>query len=255
MTNEQALAQKYFDALKRLVEVAQKAHRHDQSLKGNGFYAEKFHDGLVELAPLERPFLQLLQARAASVAAEVTNISAAIKSNETRGGKAEALKKLQLYFGGTVLPAFGEQPEEPASASEAVLPMQVIKGTRGYLENIVTQANVCYEHRCFDACAVMIRKLVELLIIQVFEQTGKAAEIKHPVSGDYLRLGDLVTKILGHASITLSRNTKKALPEIKDLGDRSAHMRHYMAKRVDVDKVLSGLRVSVEDLLHLGGLR
>jgi len=45
------------------------------------------------------------------------------------------------------------------------------------------------------------------------------------------------------------------LPEIKSLGDRSAHNRRYIAKKADVDKVIPGLRVLADDLLHLGKLK
>jgi hypothetical protein len=52
----------------------------------------------------------------------------------------------------------------------------------------------------------------------------------------------------------LGRETKTALPLLKSLGDRSAHNRHYMARKSDVDRVLPGLRVTVEDLLHHANL-
>jgi hypothetical protein len=253
MTNEQALGQKYLDGMKQLVEIAVKAQKHGQNLKGHGFYANKFHEGLVALAPLEAPLLNLVKTRATTVFDDVTKISNEIKLN-IRTGKSDAFKKLDLLFNGIVLPALAQAPDEPVVKSEAVLPMQVIKATRGYLEKITVQANVCYEYLCFDACAVMIRKLVELLIIQVFEKAGKAADIKN-AAGDYLMLGDLITKTLADQTITLGRTTKRALPEIKELGDRSAHTRNYVATKADVDKILSGLRVAVEDLLHLGGLR
>jgi hypothetical protein len=41
---------------------------------------------------------------------------------------------------------------------------------------------------------------------------------------------------------------------MESLGDRAAHARRYIATKQDVDKVISGLRVVVEELLHLAGL-
>jgi hypothetical protein len=98
----------------------------------------------------------------------------------------------------------------------------------------------------------MARKLAEVLIIAVFEAKGESAAIKK--DGNFLMLSGLVDAILARTDWNLGRETKTALPLLKSLGDRSAHNRHYMARKADLDKVLSGLRVTVEDLLNHAGL-
>jgi hypothetical protein len=133
-----------------------------------------------------------------------------------------------------------------------VLPLDVVKGSRGYLQHITIQANGCYEKGWFDACSVMIRKLVEVLIIAVYEAKGEAETIKR--DDNFLMLSGLVDAILERTDWNLGRETKKALPLLKSLGDRSAHNRYYMARKTDVEQVLPGLRVAVEDLLHHAGL-
>ncbi len=97
-------------------------------------------------------------------------------------------------------------------------------------------------------------KFVEILIIEVYEAHNKASEIKDR-NGDFLMLGDLISSILKEAGWNLQRETKRVLPEIKSLGDRSAHNRRYIAKKADVDKVIPGLRVLADDLLHLANLK
>lgn len=144
--------------------------------------------------------------------------------------------------------------EDAASqpATEHVLPLDVVRGTRKYLEQIVNQANGCYEKGWFDACSVMVRKLVEVLIIAVFEEKGGAATIKK--DDNFLMLSGLIDALLARTGWNLGRETKTALPLLKSLGDRSAHNRHFVARKVDVDRVLPGLRVAVEDLLHHANL-
>jgi hypothetical protein len=44
------------------------------------------------------------------------------------------------------------------------------------------------------------------------------------------------------------------LPLSKSLAEHSARNRHYMARKVDLDKLLPGLRFVVEDLLHHANL-
>src|SRR5262249_21203980 len=114
------------------------------------------------------------------------------------------------------------------------------------------QANGCYERGWYDACSVMVRKLVEVLIIAAFEAKGEAARIKK--DDNFLMLNGLVDAILARNDWNLGRETKPALPLLKSLGDRSAHNRHYLARKADMDKVLPGLRVTVEDLLHHANL-
>jgi hypothetical protein len=144
--------------------------------------------------------------------------------------------------------------EDVASSptTEHVLPLDVVRGSRKYLEQIVNQANGCYEKGWYDACSVMVRKLVEVLIIAVYEAKREAATIKKDHNS--LMLSGLVDDILTRNDWNLGRETKTALPLLKSLGDRSAHNRHYMARKTDVDKVLPSLRVTVEDLLHHANL-
>jgi hypothetical protein len=100
----------------------------------------------------------------------------------------------------------------------------------------------------------MIRKFVEILIIEVYEAHDKAAEIKHP-GGNFFMLSDLIATILKDSAWNLGRETKECLPPIKKMGDQAAHNRRYVATKSDVDKVLSGLRVAADELLHLAKLK
>lgn len=120
-----------------------------------------------------------------------------------------------------------------------------------YLRRTLLQANGCYEKRWFDASSVMIRKLVENLIIDVYEKDKKQTEIQQ--NGEYFMLSGLITAMLNQTHWTLQRETKRSLPDIKKLGDRAAHNRRYEATRQDIDQLLAGLRATVDDLLHLAG--
>ena len=100
----------------------------------------------------------------------------------------------------------------------------------------------------------MVRKFVEILIIEVYEAHGKANEIKDK-NGDFLMLGDLITALLKDNSWNLQRDTKKYLPDIKSLGDRAAHNRRFMAKKPDVDRLIPGLRVIADELIHLAKIK
>jgi hypothetical protein len=140
------------------------------------------------------------------------------------------------------------------SRSHMILPAAIVRGVRrGYIAKIANQVNGCYEQGWYDGCAVMMRRLLETLIIEVFEHFKLAGEIKNQ-HGDFMYLADLVGAVLSQSAWNLGRNTKAALPRLKSLGDQSAHSRRFVAHREDVDKVQGDFRVVVQELLFLAEL-
>jgi hypothetical protein len=146
-------------------------------------------------------------------------------------------------------PDEGLKPE-----SEQVISFSLVRGTRGYIEKVTDQINGCYERGWFDGCAVMIRRLVETLIIETYEKHGIADKIKNP-SGDFLYLSDLIDHIIDEKTWNLGRNAKKALPKLKSIGDLSAHSRRYNAYKPDIYNIIGDLRVVVQELVYLSGLK
>lgn len=126
--------------------------------------------------------------------------------------------------------------------------------TRSYIVQIAQQINGSYENGWYDACAVMIRRLIETLIIETFEKHGAAHKIKGP-SGDYFFLRDLITATLNETAWNPSRNLKAALPKLKDVGDKSAHNRFFVAKRGDIQPLIADIRSVAQELLFQSGLK
>lgn len=137
---------------------------------------------------------------------------------------------------------------------QPVIPFTLVRSTRGYIERVVHQINGTYSNGWYDACAVMIRRLVETLIIEVFEKYTIANNIKNS-QGDFLYLSDLISKTLGEPSWNLTRNTRQALPKLKDIGDKSAHYRRFNAVRHDIDKISADLRVIVQEFVYMADLK
>lgn len=146
-------------------------------------------------------------------------------------------------------------PEEGfPSETQRVLPFSLVRGTRGYLEKVVNQINGCYENGWYDGCAVLLRRLIETLVIEAFEKFSLAATVKNK-NGDFLYLGDLIDAMLRETAWNLGRNAKQALPRLKDVGDKSAHSRRFVAQRGDIDPLLADIRVVVQELVYLAGLK
>lgn len=169
-----------------------------------------------------------------------------LSSNDIKG----LITAIQADCKDTLLP-----PEGGLEAiGQPVVPFALIRGTRGYLERITHQINGTYTNGWYDSCAVMIRRLIETLIIESFENNNIAHMIKNQ-TGDFFYLSDLISKTLAESSWNLSRNARQALPKLKDIGDKSAHSRRFNAVRNDIDKINPQIRVVVQELVYLAGLK
>lgn len=146
-------------------------------------------------------------------------------------------------------------PEEGLlSTTDKVVLRSLTRRTPGYIEKIANQANGAYENGWYDACAVMLRRLLETLIIEAFEHHKISDKIKNS-QGDFVYLSDLISACLAEKSWNLGRNSRSAMGRLKDLGDRSAHSRRFIAHRGDVDSKLDDVRIVAQELLFLAGLK
>ena len=148
----------------------------------------------------------------------------------------------------------GPPAEGLSSTTQPVIMMSLVRGTRGYIERVANQINGAYENGWYDACAVMLRRLIETLIIEAFEHHKIAGKIQTP-QGDFLYLRDLIDRTLAETSWHLGRNVKQALPKLKDIGDKSAHSRRYVAQRGDIQPLLTDIRTAVQELLYIAALK
>jgi hypothetical protein len=146
------------------------------------------------------------------------------------------------------------QAQRVVGEEDALFPLSILAQTkRGYLVSVARQMNGCYVKGWYDGCAVMMRRLLETSIIEAFEGNKIESKIKN-ASNDYFHLTDLIDRTLAETTFKLTRNTKPALPRLRDAGHLSAHSRYFIAKKPDIDKLQPDVRVSVEELLRIAGL-
>ncbi|MGB0916206.1 MAG: hypothetical protein ACPGU4_01345 [Flavobacteriales bacterium] len=184
---------------------------------------------------------------------EYSNIPAYLSKFTKRGRSQKFLKSSSGYKLATTRKK--EIDEEAGNKpmpkpTDDLFPIEILDNTRQYLVKVAEQACICYDLGLYDASLVMVRKLVEALIIECFRKHGKEAEIKGS-DGHYFFLSKLVDKYLNQNYWPVNRNTGKALPLIKNLGDLSAHNIRFSAKKPDLDKIKHDLRVVIEDIVLL----
>lgn len=150
-------------------------------------------------------------------------------------------------------PTVGVESEE-IDAEELILPHELFRGTRGYVESVAKQINASYQHNLFDGCAMLMRRLLEMLIILSYKHASREQEIKDS-DGHFRPLSYLINHSLSKRVLGLSKDSENMLDEFRQLGNYSAHGIEYSCKRADLKRVKIHYRACMEELLYKAGLR
>lgn len=126
-------------------------------------------------------------------------------------------------------------------------------GKRNYLDKLVFQINHSYENNCYDAAAVLMRRLFELLLIMAYQNIGIDNEIKDSNGSGYKTLDGIVKNAIGNSKLKLSR-IKIDFDSFRLVGNNSAHGIFYIAGKKDIDDIKIKYRVMLEELYNKAGL-
>lgn len=137
-------------------------------------------------------------------------------------------------------------------SNSSIIPNELIDGLQRNIKQLCYQINSSYEHNLFDCCAVIMRRLLEILLIETYATNGLDDEIKLE-NGYYLTLDKLIDKIDISKKIRFSATTKKDLKQIKEIGNLSAHKIWYNCTKTDIDAIKQKYRLIIEELLYLSG--
>lgn len=143
---------------------------------------------------------------------------------------------------------------EEVESFDTVLPASLYQVGREYIESLGKQINASYEHNIFDGCAVLMRRLLEILLIHAYQHKGIQDRIKDQ-GNNYFMLERIVADAVSNADLDLSRNTKPCLDKFRDLGNFSAHKIHYICKKQYIYEVIPEYRAAVEELEYKAGLK
>lgn len=159
---------------------------------------------------------------------------------------AEKLRKFEAEF-----PQLNEENEHVVSV-DTILPTILYSGTRGYIESLAKQINASYEHNIFDGCAVLMRRLLEVMLIHAYQNLTIENAIKD-ANGEFKQLNSIIAHAITCTPLGLSRNTRDCLDTFRKLGNFSAHRIEYNAKKKDIRDVVLEFRVAIEELLYKAG--
>lgn len=135
-----------------------------------------------------------------------------------------------------------------------ILPEADYEKTRGYIQSLARQINASFEHNLFGGCAVLMRRMVEVLLILSYRQLGIESTIKGS-DGNFYMLERIVSDAKTNGTLALSRNSKSCLDSFRELGNFSAHGVEYTCRREYITPHIQEFRALVAELLHRAAIR
>ena len=126
-------------------------------------------------------------------------------------------------------------------------------GKRPFLTRLIQQINFTYGNNCFDACAVLMRRLFEVLLVLAYQNKGIEADITKP-DGSHKMLEGIVKDAVQNKALGVPARISKNFDAFREVGNNSAHSITYTAGKLDIDNIAREYRVMMEDLYNRAGL-
>ena len=186
-----------------------------------------------------------------------------LKTNLTKGkGKAFLFSKSDknaIEFVPAVLQTldreFGQLWQDTVTIESNNELLEEVKfcGKQPYLDKLVWQINSCSGNNCYDACAVLMRRLFEVLLVLTYQNKGAEADITRP-DGTHKMLEGIVKDARQNPKLGIPSRISNNYDVFRDVGNYSAHSITYTAGKLDIDKIARDYRVMLEDLYTRAGL-
>jgi len=126
-------------------------------------------------------------------------------------------------------------------------------GKRPYIDRLIRQINFTYANNCFDACAVLMRRLFEVLLVLSYQNNNIEAAITNS-QGNHLMLEGIVKDAVQNKTLNISSRVRKNFDSFREVGNNSAHSITYTAGKKDIDDIKINYRVMMEEIYNKSGL-
>jgi hypothetical protein len=241
--------QGFISALGELEKAAKMARKHRLTLVAENYYALKARSALTVL---KRDFTVLRAeyppSRSPEVSKEIDILAGLVAGLSLERGAGAVLKsvgEIRFHVEAELAATLQLMANDRWPGSVVFLPPEIVPPS--VYRKILEEINRCHNACCYNGCAALMRRLVESLIIEAFEAYGLEGNIRGS-GGEYLELKALIGKAVAEPKLKLSRNTKNALPNLKLLGDLSAHSRKHFTLAGDLEKWHSDARITLQEL-------
>lgn len=137
----------------------------------------------------------------------------------------------------------------PTPSREYFIDPEIFKDCPPFIKHLEPQINGCWDRQWYEACALTIRRLLESLIIHLYEKRGWGVDIRG--TDGYLKLQNLVGKVCGDGRVGLGKKPKEGLEHLKQIGDVAAHDFRVRVRKSDLERKRTELRLACERLVFI----
>jgi len=140
-----------------------------------------------------------------------------------------------------------------ATPSDAYLQAEILEKMPEYITRLIPQINGTYEFGWYEGSAMVLRRLMETLIIELYARRGWTRDVQDPATNEFQMLKALIDKLNGDARLKVQKRTIEGLNKVKELGDTAAHDFKIRIRKSDLDHIQSAVRLTCERLVFTIG--
>lgn len=144
---------------------------------------------------------------------------------------------------------------EEIKDNQTILPEKLYNNTRNYIEQLAKQINASYENNLFDCTAVMMRRLMEVLTVLMFQNNSIENKILDKTGTKYINLDKMIKIANSEKSFKLTTSTQQDMDVFRELGNLSAHKIWYNSTKKDIETLILRYRAMIEELLYKSGIK
>ena len=170
-----------------------------------------------------------------------------------RSAKRVAMIKSKRAATATKAPKIKKKQPTAKQSSDSYLQPEILEKMPAYIIRLVPQINGSYEHEWYEGTAMVLRRLMETLIIELYSRRGWSRDVQDPDTNEFVPLKALIDKLNGDARLHMQRRTIDGLKKVKEVGDTAAHDFRIMIRKSDLDKIQSAVRLTCERLIFTIG--
>lgn len=143
---------------------------------------------------------------------------------------------------------------EDVISDDTILPVSLYTNTRGFVESPAKQINASYEYNIFDGCAVLMRRLFEVLLILAYENLDIDSEIQDK-DKNYFSFEKIIANAVSNRALKITKKSKFTLEKFRILGNFSAHKIYYNCRKSELERLIPDYRAAFEELLYKSGIK
>lgn len=130
---------------------------------------------------------------------------------------------------------------------------EILEKMPDYISRLVPQINGTYANEWYEASAMVLRRLAETLVIELYTRRGWQKDVQDPSTNEFLMLKGLIDKLTGDGRLSVQRRTIDGLKKVKELGDTASHDFRIRIRKSHLDNIQSQVQLTCERLVFTIG--